>query len=177
MINMEITFSERDRASFNALARQFPREMLRANGQAASIVKRKMRAAMRRGGGTPDVPAFAPLHPLSVAFNGRSQPGGILAEPSVIVSYRLGTVQVVGWPDRVQGLALAFQSAKSRPTTKAERRRFHIRAPGFLDIKTYNRPARPVVDPLAESVNRDYPRWVMGAATKLIAKTLAKKGF
>jgi hypothetical protein len=177
MINLQVTVSERDRANINALAREFPREMLQANGRAASIVKRKVRAAMSRGGGTPDVPSFAALHPLTVALKARSQPGGILADGSVIVSYRLGKAQIIGWPDKLQGIAQAFQSAQSRETTKQERRMFHIRAPGIEDIPAYARPARPVIEPLSATVDRDYPKWIMGAATKIIGKKLAKRGF
>lgn len=177
MINIGITLNERDKANLNALARQFPREMLQANGRAASIVKRKLRSAMAKGGGTADVPSFAALDPITVALKGRSQPGGVLADSGVIVSYRLGITQIVGWPDKLQGIASAFQSAETRPNTPQERQRFHIRAPG-LDIPTqYARPARPAIEPLSATVNRDYPKWIMGAATKIIGKKLAKRGF
>jgi len=177
MINLQIQIADRDRANLNALARQFPREMLQANGRAASIVKRKMRAAMSKGGGTPDVPGFAALAPLTVALTQRSQPGGILADSSAIVSYRLGSAQIVGWPDKLQGLAQSFQSAETRPTTVGERRSFHVRAPAFGSVPTYARPARPVIEPLTLTINREYPRWIMGAATKIIGKKLAKRGF
>jgi hypothetical protein len=177
MINLQIQIADRDRANLNALARQFPREMLQANGRAASIVKRKMRAAMSKGGGTPDVPAFAALDPLTVILKGRSKPGGVLAESGSIVSYRLGIAQVVGWPDGLKGIALAFQSSQTRPTTPQERQRFHIRAPGLEAPAMYDRPGRPVLEPLSATVNRDFPKWIMGAATKIIGKKLAKKGF
>jgi len=177
MINLQIQIADRDRANLNALARQFPREMLQANGRAASIVKRKMRAAMSKGGGTPDVPSFAALDPLTVIIKGRSQPGGVLAESGSIVSYRLGITQVVGWPDGLKGIALAFQSAQTRETTPQERQRFHILAPGLDAPAMYARPERPVLEPLSATVNRDFPKWIMGAATKIIGKKLAKKGF
>ena len=121
MINLSITLSERDRANLDALAKLFPREMVQANGRAASIVKRKLRAAMSKGGGTPDEPTFAALDPLTVALKGRSKPGGVLAESGHIVMYRLGFTLVVGWPDKMQSNAQDFQSAETRPTKEFER--------------------------------------------------------
>jgi hypothetical protein len=177
MINLSITLNERDRANLDALAKLFPREMVQANGRAASIVKRKLRAAMSKGGGTPDVPAFAALDPITVALKRRSQPGGMLGDSGVIVSYRLGIAQIVGWPDRLQGMASSFQSPETHPTDADERYFFHKNVPQFGSVPTYMRPARPVIEPLSATVNRDFPKWIMGAATKIIGKKLAKKGF
>jgi hypothetical protein len=177
MINLSITLSERDRANLNQLARQFPREMMQANGRAASVVKRRVRYAMSNGGGYAGVPTFAPLQPLTVALKGRSDIGGVLADPLKIVMYRLGFTQVVGWPNKMQGIASAFQSAEMRPTEKWERKYIHIRAPEFGSVPTYMRPARPVIEPLSAAVASEYPKWIMGAATKIIGKKLAKKGF
>jgi len=177
MINLSITLSERDRANLDALAKLFPREMVQANGRAASIVKRKMRAAMTKGGGTPDVPAFAALDPITVALKRRSQPGGMLGDSGVIVSYRLGIAQIVGWPDRLQDMASSFQSPQTFALGIESRQWLHTHAPGMDVPATYDRPPRPVVEPLSATVNRDFPKWIMGAATKIIGKKLAKKGF
>jgi hypothetical protein len=89
--------------------------MLQDNGRAASVVKRKLRAAMSKGGGTPDVPSFAALHQNTVALKARSQPGGILADGSVIVSDRLGKAQIIGWPDKLQGIAQALEGTCEEP--------------------------------------------------------------
>jgi hypothetical protein len=176
MIELQVTFSEKSKQNLADLSRQFPREMVRANGRAASIVKRKFRAAMRRGGGTSDVPALAPHSAVTQLMHGSGPLGGKLAEPALIVSYRLGVAQVVGWAGSLNNWAAAFQDQEFRPTGERERAYMHKalgnQVPGY-----YVRPARPVVDPLIKAVAPQYPRWFEGAAKKLIEKSLAKQGF
>lgn len=176
MIEMRIQFSGEDLAKWRQLQAQFPAEMIRANGRAASIVRRKMRAALKKGGGTKDVPALAPLHPVTMELTGRALPGGKLAQPELVVMYRLGKAQIVGWPDGLTNYASAFQSAQSSEMSKSVRHYMHRRRVKGIP-SWYARPARPVVEPLLASVAPQYTGWFQGAAVKLIEKSLAKQGF
>ena len=178
MIGLSIEFDGRDKANFDQLSRQFPREMVRANGFAASIVKRKFRAEMKKGGGK-DIPSFVPPGYLTAALGNGVPLGGKLAGPGVIVSYKRGDAQIVGWVDGLADLGSIFQSEESRPTTGKERMMFHRRGLSGVSGQPswYSRPARPVTGPLIKAVAPEYPRWFQGAAEKLIGKTLAKAGF
>ena len=176
MIELTIKFDDKTARDFTQLSSQFPKEMARANGRAASTVKRRMRSAMEKGGGTGGIPTFAPLHPTTIWLSGNHAPGGKLTASSAIVSYKLGTAQVVGWLSALDKWASSLQTAEQHEMPTDERHYMHMRkvpdVPSF-----YARPARPVVDPLVASVAPLYPKWFEGAAVKLINKSLAKQGF
>lgn len=180
MITLDIHADPKCAAQFKQLSAQFPNEMRRANGRAASIVRGKLRSVMKSGGGTNGVPGFVSLHALTVTLrNGRTDAGGKLADSRSIVMFRRGNAQVVGWPGSLAGFASAFQESQTREMVKDEICHLYRNSGWTHDRidRTFARPARPVVDPLMRGVSKDYPRWVMGAATKLINKTLTKRGF
>ena len=171
-IMLGLNFDGKALAAFTALAKAYPREMVRANGRAASIVKRKMRAELKRGGGK-DIPSFAPLSTLSREVFHRTRLGGILSEPHTIVSYKRGADQIVGWVDGLEATGAAFQKELFRPTEAHERRYIHRAGASHVSghPATYYRPARPVIEPLMAACAPDYPKWFMGAAEKLIEKS------
>ena len=178
MIELQINANMGQLAEWNKLAAMFPREARRAQGRAANTVKRKMIAAMKKGGGTKDVPRLAPKHAITIALTGDRPIGGLLAEPNRIVAFRRGETQIVGWPNGLEKAGSRFQSGATRPMEDAERRYLYLRMAkktGTRPAKIspiYMRPERPVVMPLGESVAKDYPRWMLSSLTKQVAAAL-----
>lgn len=176
MIALELHLDSSQLAQFRRMAVMFPRQANYAMGRVAFNLRSKMRAAMRRGGGTADVPAFAPHHPLTNLLRKPHKLGGVLAESNRIVMFRRGSTQVIGWPDSLSQWGEWFQTAEDRPTTALERRIQHQRTPAGTPIpKAYSRPARPVVDPLVDRNKQHFGRWMLEELTKQIDKELAKQ--
>ena len=182
MITITVDKSQLDRfaAGASSLAARFPRECAAAVGLCVMTVRSKMRAVMRKGGGSSGVPAFAPRAPLSAALNPGGRQGGVLAKPHTIQAWKSGGVQHVGWVGTLSAYGEMFQESRTYPFSKSQLHFFHRRLGARYDsamTQCYSRPARPVIDPLADNVRRELPRWFASILAKKIDAKLKKGGF
>lgn len=182
MVGLTVEMDPRTPKTMNQLARQFPREMRRAQGRAASIVARKMRSAMRRMGNK-DTGKLEPLSELRLALHPDMPAGGKLATQAtqLIKVQRRGGSIYVGFIPALDGVASRWQDGGSSPMTDRTRRALRIMlAHGARrDVQVphvADQPQRHVIAPIAKVAAREYPRWVESAAAKLIDKTLTKAG-
>jgi hypothetical protein len=172
---------------FSNAAKVFPKEVRSAFGRVASTVRNRMRKAMRIGGGIHGVPPF-PIHAAITNFlRGYHPIGGKLTLPHMIQAFKpKQDVQMIGFLTALDPYARAFQSASKRPFTKEERRMMYIRGikgkemehdgakwnTGLMEFvrKGYDRPARPIVDPLVVNASPELPKWINGAFHKALMR-------
>jgi hypothetical protein len=163
------------------LQRLFPGEMRAALGRAGAAYRGRMRKIMRTGGGQYGVPKFRPLAALTLLLSSPHKIGGVLANSSAIQMYNSGGRVTIGWISSLVKYASAIQDPESREKTAAERRHLHVvlgrrqwNDPAMI-ASPYNRPARPVMAPFAAAHRLEFPRWIEGAAGKLLARKLGSK--
>lgn len=178
-VALSIEMDPRTPAAFSQLSVQFPREMYRAHGQAASTVARKIRAAVRKLGNkdTGRLPGLSDLRNLIHP----GTPGGILGENAnkLVAVQRRGGVLYAGYVSGIEGVFSRWQEGGDTPIPENARAWLHRRAAaaGARDMEvpeTATQPARPVIAPIAEVTRTEFPAWVERAATKLIEKSLAR---
>lgn len=184
-LGLDVEYDPRELKPFTAVARRFPRELYRAQGRAASIVARKFRSAVARGGNR-DTGRLAPLSPLRLALRPSQPMGGVLgseARSLVRVQRRSGAVYA-GYISRVEGVFSRWQSggrmAIGDRARSALYRKLHylgVAADAIEIGEMAVQPARPVTEPIAAVARREFPRWVLGNLNKMIDRTLTRKGY
>jgi len=159
------------------LAKHFPAETRRASGWVASTLLKRMRRVMASGGGVHGAPKFEPWAFITAALRGRGPIGGVLARPSSFVMYKSRNSIVLGWPSGLDEYGSAFQTAEKREFSKDERKAIY-RATGWdrtvihaVRSFGYDRPARPVIEPVVEGARPEIPKWLTVAAIKAIANS------
>jgi hypothetical protein len=167
---------------FRDAAKAFPKEVRSAFGVVANTIARQMRKAMRVGGGVYGVPSFAPHNVLSTFLRGPRPIGGKLTLPHMIQAYKpKQDMQMIGFLTDLDPYARAFQTSSVRPFTKEERRmfyrrgirgkqeeyagvKFNVRSAELASMRAgYNRPGRPVIDPVVANANPMLSKWLKGA--------------
>ena len=161
-----------------ALAKICPKECERAQLRAASIMPRKIVAAVRglnvQGAGG-KLPA---LSDLSRALR-HQKPGGLLTSEKGLCRVMTSNGKlVVGFVGRVANVAELWQEGGTKPVSVSQRRRMHIilgkKGLSAIEVPMQSiQPQRLVVDPLAETFGREMPKWIFGALEKIIDKKLA----
>ena len=75
-------------------------------------------------------------------------PGGKLAEPQYIVAFidKMRSRQRIGWPSGFAPLVMSYQNAYARRFNRAEKKMFASKG---IEVKTYQRMARPIIAPFA----------------------------
>ncbi len=155
----------------------------RSRGRACAGLKKKFQQVIKNGGGVNGVPKWRDFEEFTQALRaarGSSAPlGGILAEPYVVVSYKLNGAQVIGWPDRLADWAVKFQDGGD---TLAEQQlqddswRAWMHRKGIKEIpRTYAHNPRPVLpEPFGTYVDEHLDDWAKGALYKGLAQMFAK---
>lgn len=183
MIGIALEFKGDDYRELSRLERETPKTFRSAHALAARRAANALRSVMKYGGLEKyGVPKFAERHWLTMAIRGgrANRHGGLLAEPRSIVCYRYRYGQAIGWPDRLASWASCYQDAVTkRPMTKSERRMLYINYKSRLGGRKvpayYEKPARPVIDPLTDYLKDAFPGYVLDALEKRV-KALIKKG-
>lgn len=167
MVEMTVTLTPETLATLAKLEKDTPTVYRRAFGFAASLAARKIKAAVRKGGGVDGIPAFQPKDPLTVHIHKKGNWYGSIGKGRVIRAWRDGCVQRVGWVWGLADFVKDLQERKTKPFTKEQRHWMHQR--GLADVpRMYSRPARLVIDPFSEFLNRgEFARWVAGAAENI----------
>ena len=86
---IRVDLSSDSRARLHRLERDCPRTMRAAFGAAATRAQRRLRKAMRQGGGVYGVERMAPHSEISTYLRPGQKMGGKLAQPRVIVKYKI----------------------------------------------------------------------------------------
>lgn len=150
-------------------------------GRAVKGLRDKMRKIMSRAGGVEGVPKFKDFEEftrqLRVARNDTAPMGGILAERKMIVAYKRGDTQYIGWPDRLATWAEKFQDGVgSNDWLNDTENRHWLHRLGIRDIpRTYVHNERRVIpEPFMTYVRRYLDEWARGAFYKQLARQMAK---
>jgi hypothetical protein len=179
---VSIQYSETDKAAFRRMAKLFPKEVARAHRQVASTIVRKIRAAVRNAGNQ-DTGPLTKLHELRLALQPGRPYGGILATQgkSLCRVQKRDNALYSGYVSNVEGIFSRWQMGGRKALGKHERQQLHrmLTYGGHRDMEVpkYSvQPKRDVIEPIAKASGPEVPRWIMSAMTKLINKTLSRKG-
>ena len=153
----------------------------RSYGRACKGLRNKLKKLITRSGGVEGVPKFQDFEAFTNtlrAAKGRTKPmGGILNEPHVIVAYKRGNTQIIGWPDRLAEWAVKFQDAVGNNDLQDNSWRHWVHKLGIKDIPreyTHN-PRRVLPEPFGSYTRRHLDEWARGAFYKELARQMAKK--
>ena len=183
---LDVSFKDLERwARQNAIDEQ--RLFARSYGRACTSVQRKLQKVVAHAGGVEGVPKFKDFEAFTQelrAIRHRTTPmGGILAEPHVIVKYRLGDKQIIGWPERVAEWAVRFQDGVPGPdsermfTTPEGRCALHRKGIKYVPREYVSNPRRVLPEPFGREVDRYLDRWAKEIYYKDLAKQMAKQKF
>lgn len=153
-------------------------------GRAVKGLRDKMRKIMSRAGGVEGVPKFKDFEEftrqLRTARNDTAPMGGILAQRKMIIAYKRGDTQYIGWPDRLATWAEKFQDGVgSNDWLNDNANRHWLHRKGIHDIpRTYTHNERRVIpEPFLTYVRRHLDEWARGAFYKALARQMAQQKF
>ena len=151
-------------------------------GRACKGLRNKLQKVVSRAGGVEGVPKFKDFEDftrrLREATHNTRPMGGVLADPHVIVAYKRGNTQYIGWPDRLAEWAVKFQDGEGSdaPFQSARTRLYWYR----LGIKAvphhYIHNPRPVLpEPFGSYVRKYLLDWAKHIFYKALARQMAKR--
>jgi hypothetical protein len=150
-------------------------------GRACKGLRDKLQKVITRSGGVEGVPKFKDFEQFTKelrAKRGRTSPmGGILNERHVIVSYKIGDTQFIGWPKRLAKWAVNFQDAVGNNDLADNSWRHYWHELGIKDIpREYaHNPRRVLPEPFGAYVDKHLKEWAQGAFYKDLARQMAKR--
>ena len=153
----------------------------RAYGRAIKGLRNKLQKVITRAGGVEGVPKFKDFEAFTLELRRvqhKTTPmGGILAEPHVIVAYKRGDRQIIGWPDRLADWAVKFQDAVgNEPFLTSRENRHRLHRLGINDIPrvyTHN-PRRVLPEPFATYARANLDDWARHSFFKDLARKMSK---
>lgn len=156
----------------------------RSYGRAVRALRDKLRKVMTRAGGVEGVPKFRDFEQftkeLRTARNDTAPMGGILAQRKMIISFKRGDAQIIGWPDDLATWAEKFQDGVGTDTWLNDNENRHwLHRLGIRDIpRTYtSNPRRVIPEPFLTYVRRHLDEWARGAFYKALARQMAQQKF
>lgn len=156
----------------------------RSYGRAVSGLKKQFAKIVTSAGGVYGVPKFKNFEQFTTEFRAatnRTAPmGGVLADKRRIVAYKRNGWQIIGWPDALDRVAVAFQegeggrSAENWLNNPRERAWLHRR--GLRDIpRTYTHNPRHIIpEPFGSHVRNNLDNWAKSIYFKQLASLMAK---
>ncbi len=177
MIQVALEFTGESRRDLARLEREMPRTFRAAHAKAAIHARNRLRKIVREFGGYYGIRKFAPRHEMTGIIAPWRKPFGRLAENNCIVCFRRGEGQVVGWVDSLAEWASGVQGASSHEFTPRQKaylhRRYH-RLDGYHIPTWYDRPARLVIAPFSEHLQRSFHHLVLEEFNKKVSSLLSK---
>lgn len=156
--------------------------------RACKNLKSKFAKILSKGGGVEGVPKFKDFEEftkeLRAIQNKSNAPmGGILAEKSSIVSYKIGNTQYIGWPDRLAEWAVNFQDgvggkySENKFTDPYFRAQYHRMGIKDVPHEYVHNPRRIIPEPFGSYVDRYLEEWARAIYYKQLARamTIQKK--
>lgn len=156
----------------------------RSYGRAVSGLKKQFAKIVTSAGGVYGVPKFKNFERFTQQFRAatnRTAPmGGVLADKRRIVAYKRNGWQIIGWPDALDRVAVAFQdgeggrAAENFLNDPQERAWLHRR--GIRDIpRTYtHNPRRIIPEPFGSHVRTNLDNWARNIYYKQLANLMVK---
>lgn len=150
-------------------------------GRACFGLRNKLRQVMTNQGGVNGVPKFRSFESFTNelrAAEGISTPmGGRLADPRRIVAYKRGNKQIIGWPDSMMKLAIAFQDGTGGDgyKDKSLRRYWYSLGIDYIPPEYAHNPRRILPEPFSSYCLKHLEEWARGSFYKELAKQMAKK--
>lgn len=157
-------------------------------GRACHGLKKKFADVMKNAGGVLGVPKFKDFEDFTKQLReldgktGRPM-GGVLADKTHIVAFKRNGYQVIGWPDSMSRLAVAFQDGqgvekKDEDFTFWPSTRYALHKRGIRDIPRYyvHNPRNVIPDPFCDYVKAHLDEWAKGAYYKELARQMSKQG-
>lgn len=156
------------------LERETPKTFETAYKGAVRRSWQALKALMKQQGGK-YAPAFAPRQDMMLTLHRGTKPGGVLSDPKRIVIDNLGgDARRVGWVGTLDKWAVKYQTAQAYTFTQNDRHYWHRRRVDPVPA-TYDRPSRPVVQPLHGYIARHFAVYVLEAYNKR-ARSLRARG-
>ena len=156
------------------LERETPRLFRRAYFDGIKRVHNAFKSIMKKQGGH-GAPTFAPRQPMTLTLHPGTKPGGVLSDPKRIVIDNLGgDARRVGWVGTLDKWAVKYQTAQAYTFTQNDRHYWRRRRVDPVPA-TYDRPSRPVVQPLHGYIARHFAVYVLEAYNKR-ARSLRARG-
>lgn len=165
--------------SLRQLADDFPKEFKKAFNTLGFSIRAKIKKVMKKGDST-----IAPLHPLSIALKAKGYGGKLQNAIRYKISNHSNDLDLtVGYINDIN-IAKKIMNAKTYKLTKAQRRKWHIKAGKakgnkklydainqFL-VEDYNKPKRDYIMPVYASItsNNEAVRIVYGRIKSIIEK-------
>lgn len=177
MIQVQLEFTGESRRYLARLEREMPITFRAAHAKAAIHARNRLRKVVREFGGSYRVSKLAPRHEMTGLIAPWRKPFGRLAEENSIVSFRRGDGQVIGWVDSLSEWASGVQGASRYEFTSRQKsylHRRHHRLNGYHIPAYYDRPARLVIAPFTEHLQRAFHNLVLEEFNKKVASRLKK---
>lgn len=178
MIQIQLELAGESRAHLARLEREAPRTFRGAHAAAATYACNRLRKIVREFGGPKyGIPKFAPRHEMTTMIAPWRRPFGRLADKESIVCFKRGEGQVVGWVDNLAGWASGVQGAARHEFEARHRAALHLRyhaLDGYRIPTYYDRPARLVIAPFAEHLQKEFPAMVLERFNSKVAGLLKK---
>ena len=156
------------------LERETPKTFETAYKGAVKHSLNALKALMRWQGGK-YAPRFAPRQEMTLTLHGGTPPGGRLANPKMMYYKKTGPRQFfLSWVGTLgEWGAKHYQTGETYAMPQALRHFFHKR--GVKDVPhVYDRPARPIIEPLHGYLATHFIKYVMKSYDSIVAKRRAK---
>ena len=151
-------------------------------GRACKGLRAKMQKVVSRAGGVEGVPKFHDFEAFTNELRAKrgtsSRPmGGILANKDVIVAYKIGKTQYIGWPDRLAEWAVKFQDAEGDPYFTSLHRKISFWRLGLHNLPNeyIHNPRRVIPEPFGAYVDKYLDEWAEGSFYKDLAQQMARR--
>lgn len=160
--------------------------MKRSFGRACSGLKKKFQQVMSEGGGVLGVPKFRTWEDFTrelrtVEGKAGNPLGGILADKKRIVAFKRNGWQIIGWPDGMAKIAVAWQEGRAADKIgetflQEPRVRYALHRKGirFIPYAYVHNPRRMIPEPFGSFVKAHLEEWARGAFYKELARQMQK---
>ena len=175
MMQLEFQPTPETLKTLKRLERDTPKTFSKAYKAAVGRSLKAMRAAMKQHGGK-YIPSFAPRQSITLQLNPGRKESGVLAIANRMRYQKTGPDSFyLSWVGTLgEWAAQKYQVGASYALSAGQRHYWHRR--GLKDVPLmYERPARPVIDPLHTYIAQHFARYVLEAFEKY-RRGAAKKG-
>ena len=155
------------------LERDTPVTFMSAYAGAVRRAWHALKALMRKEGGK-YAPHFAPRQPSTLALHPGTKPGGVLANPKMMYYRKTGPGQFyLSWVGTLgEWGAKNYQAGKTYAMSPGQRQFFYRRRVDAPQV--YDRPARPVIEPLHGYLSTHFAQYVTETYNRIAARRRAR---
>lgn len=154
-------------------------------GRACHGLKQKFRKVVSNGGGCEGVPKFKDFEAFTKELREKTHKtapmGGILSDKSLVVAYKIGNTQYIGWPDTLKKGAENFQEGAGGWSAdlflQSDKSRHWLHSLGIKDVphEYVHNPRRVLPEPFGSYVDKYLDEWAEHSFYKELARQMAIK--